>query len=460
MLRSEEIISIAESGEGYNAEFKVRTPSKVRELAQEVCAFANSAGGVLLIGVDDNNKIVGAEINNIKRSAVQDSLLQISPPISCPFYKVELDGKDVWVIEVVSGPQKPYTLSGAIYTRQGPNTQKITSVEQMRDFFQQAGRIYFDESPCMEFDAEKDLDQTFFEEFRAMAKLSASVNQKQILSNLKITLSDGHFKNGGVLFFGKEPESFFEKAVIRCISFEGATKSQIIDDKIFGGPLMSQYREAMHWLKGKLNVRYEIKGGGARKELWEIPEVVFKEAIINALAHRDYYDKGARITIELFPDRIEITNPGGLVSAINPKDFGTKSHSRNPLVFGLFERINMVEQVGSGISRIKDELKKHKLALPEFKIEGMFSLILKRPITSDLTGGRTSGKTSGKTSEKTTDKILALIQSNEQITISELALKIGITERSIERNIAKLKGKGTLERIGPDKGGYWKIINL
>src|SRR5680860_1626724 len=120
MLSSEEIISIAESGEGYNAEFKVRTPSKVRELAQEVCAFANSAGGVLLIGVDDNNKIVGVEINNIKRSAVQDSLLQISPPISCPLYKVEVDGKDVWVIEVVSGPQKPYTLSGAIYTRQGP----------------------------------------------------------------------------------------------------------------------------------------------------------------------------------------------------------------------------------------------------------------------------------------------------------------------------------------------------
>ena len=114
--------------------------------------------------------------------------------------------------------------------------------------------------------------------------------------------------------------------------------------------------------------------------------------IINALAHRDYYDKGARITIELFPDRVEITNPGGLVSAITPKDFGTKSHSRNPLVFGLFERINMVEQVGSGISRIKDELKTNKLALPEFRIEGMFSLILKRPITSALTGGKRRGK--------------------------------------------------------------------
>lgn len=140
MLSSEEIQSIAESGEGYNAEFKVCTPSKVRALTQEVCAFVNSAGGVLLIGVDDNNKIVGVEINNIKRSAVQDTLLQSRPPISCPFYKVGVDGKDVWVIEVVSGPQKTCTLSGAIYTRQRPNTQKITSVEQMRDC--PAGRSY------------------------------------------------------------------------------------------------------------------------------------------------------------------------------------------------------------------------------------------------------------------------------------------------------------------------------
>ena len=101
-------------------------------------------------------------------------------------------------------------------------------------------------------------------------------------------------KNGGALFFGEKPEQFIETAVIRCIAFEGKTKTTIIDDKFFGGPLIHQYEQAMQWLKGKLNVRYEIEGGGPRKEHWEIPETAFKEAIINALSHRDYYDKGAR----------------------------------------------------------------------------------------------------------------------------------------------------------------------
>jgi len=120
---------------------------------------------------------------------------------------------------------------------------------------------------------------------------------------------------------------------------------------------MKQYKSAIQWLKSKLNVRYIIEGSGPRKELWEIPETALKEAIINALSHRDYYDKGGRIMIEHFDDRVEISNPGGLVSAISPEEFGKKSSSRNPLIFGLFERINMVSQVGSGIHRIKESIK-------------------------------------------------------------------------------------------------------
>lgn len=167
-------------------------------------------------------------------------------------------------------------------------------------------------------------------------------------------------------FFGKEPEKFFEKAVVRCVAFDGYDKTYIIDDKIYGGPLVGQYKQAMQWLKGKLDVRYEIDGDGPRIEHWEIPKTVFKEAIVNALSHRDYYDKGARITIELFADRVEITNPGGLVSVISEEEFGFKSYSRNPLIFGLFDRIDMVEQIGSGVNRMRDIMNSNKLKLPVF----------------------------------------------------------------------------------------------
>ena len=151
MFSAEEIKALIQGGEGYNVEFKVRVPNKPKEITEEICAFSNTAGGTLLLGVNDENTIVGVKIDNVKRSAIQNSLNEINPHIPCQFYSVSVDGKEVWVIEVSSGDQKPYTLSGAIYVRQGPNSQKITSVEQMRDFFQQSSRIYFDEAPCSDF---------------------------------------------------------------------------------------------------------------------------------------------------------------------------------------------------------------------------------------------------------------------------------------------------------------------
>ena len=122
-LTCAEIESIVHSGEGYNAEFKIRVPNKVKEITEEVCAFANSTGGVVLIGVSDENIIHGLEIDNAKRSAIQNSLNDINPQLQTDFYSVDIEGKTVWVIEVESGIQKPYVLSGVLYVRQGPNTQ-------------------------------------------------------------------------------------------------------------------------------------------------------------------------------------------------------------------------------------------------------------------------------------------------------------------------------------------------
>lgn len=439
--------SIIQSGEGYNAEFKIRVPNKLKELSEEICAFANAAGGVLLIGVGDDNVIHGVEIDNGKRSAIQNSLNEINPHIPTTLYPVDVENKTVWVIEVNSGSQKPYILSGAIYVRQGPNTQKLTTVEQMRDFFQQSDRIYFDEAPCHNFDPLVNIDNSWFEEFRAQSGLSKTISQEQIIQNLKLVLPEGSIKTGGVLFFGSAPEQFIETAVIRCIAFEGLNKTQIIDDKVYGGPLMKQYEQAMQWLKGKLDVRYEIEGSGPRKEVWEVPETALKETIINALSHRDYYDRGAKTTIELFEDRIEVSNPGGLTSAISLTDFGTKSHSRNPLIFGLFVRIRMVEQVGSGIGRIKDQMKAAKLSEPLFKTAGMFTVVLQRP-----------QKSTGKSSPgDAREEIIKLISNNPSITREELANAVGITVKGIDYHLSKMQKEGRLKREGSRKTGIWVL---
>uniref|UniRef100_UPI0040492163 RNA-binding domain-containing protein n=1 Tax=Flavobacterium sp. TaxID=239 RepID=UPI0040492163 len=453
MYNQTEIKSIIAAGEGYNTEFKVSVPSNVKGITEEVCAFANASGGVVLIGVDDNNNIKGVIIDNSKRSAIQNSINEISPALRCEFYIIEIDGLNIAVIEVPSGQNKPYVLSGAIYVRQGPNSQKLTTPEEMRDFFQQTGKIYFDDASCMDASIEKNISEENIKTFRFEAGLINATSDEQLFTNLKLITSDGHLKNGTILFFGNNPEQFFEKAVIRCVVFDGTDKRYIIDDKVMSGTLYQQYQQSMIWLKSKLDVRYEIEseGGNPRKELWEIPEIAFKEIIINSLAHRDYYDKGGRITIEVFDNRVEISNPGGLISAVPRNEFGKRSASRNPLIFGLFERMRLVEQIGSGITRIRDVMKDEGLTPPEFSIDGMFSVTLRRPFDFE----KWVNNWVNNLSEKQL-LILTAIHNDPSIKKSELQQLVDFSATAIDNNIDILKEEGLLERKGT-KGGVWII---
>ena len=158
--------------------------------------------------MDDFNIIQGVTIDNARRSAIQNSIREISPALNCSLEVVTVDGKEVGVLEVESGPNKPYVLSGAIFVRIGSNTQKLTTAEEMRDFFQQADRIYFDEMACNGFNAETDIDENNLNEFRSEADISSSISNVQLLQNLKLFTSDGKFKSGAALFFGKNPEAY------------------------------------------------------------------------------------------------------------------------------------------------------------------------------------------------------------------------------------------------------------
>lgn len=451
MLTKEVLQSIISSGEGHTSEFKVNLPANLKGVAEEVCAFANASGGVVLIGVDDKNKILGVTIDNSKRSSLQNILGEISPKLQYEFYFVDVDGKNIGVIDVPSGTNKPYVLSGSIYLRQGANSQKLTSAEEIRSFYQQSDKIYFDEAPCTEADIEKDIPVSHIDDFKGRANLNPAIPELQVLQNLKLITRDGYLKNGAALFLAEAPERFFEKAVIRCVQFDGTDKRYISDDKMMTGTLLQQYFKSMDWLKSKLNVRYDIEGAGSgpRIELWEIPETVFKEAIINSLAHRDYYDKGGRTTIELFDDRVEIANPGGLVTAIPRSEFGKRSLARNPLIFGLFEKIRMVEHIGSGITRMRDLMLDEGLTPPEFSMDGMFTVTLRRPFDFDIWVDLWANHLSEKRIV-----IIKAMHLNPAIRKSELAKHTGLSATAVDNNIDALKEAGLVEREGT-KGGNW-----
>lgn len=450
MLNAEEIKKLIKAGEGYNVDFKRNVPSKVRELSEEVCGFANSFGGFVLIGVNDDNQIVGAEINNSKRSAIQDSIGEISPKPLYELYAVDVDGKTVWVIEVPSSKNKPHFVAGATYIREGATCQKLTSAEEIRALFQQTNKVYFDAMPVPKINLYDELDATNFNEFKMESGISNAIGDEQILENLQVYDEDGFVKRGGVLFFAKEPERHFFQAVIRCVLFKGNDKIYILDDKTFGGPLPQQYKKAMEWLKGKLQVAYDIKGEGPRNEIWEVPLSVFKEAIINALSHRDYYEQGATITIEMFDDRIEISNPGELLPSV-AQNFGHKSISRNPLIFGLFNRMHFVEHIGSGIPRMIKDMTDAHLPEPKFDTNGLFTVTFRRPTKQPQEQVMSSLSDVQK-------KIIALIKENPRLTMDEIGSKIGIGRTKTYQNIKVLREKGLLNRKGRKSDGEWVII--
>ncbi len=438
-MNKKELELLLKEGEGYTLEFKESDSS---DLAKEICAFANATGGKILVGVSDKREIKGIKITNRLKSQIVDIARNFDPKLEISVEEVEC----ILVITVPEGKNKPYSVNGNFFMRYGPNSQQLGR-EEIREFFFKEGLVLWDEKPNRDFDLKKDLNKKALDNFIRLANLSLVLSTNELLQNLSL-LSESHLKNAGVLFFAKDITQFIQKAIITCVLYEGTDKINIIDKKDFTTDLYSNYHDSLDYLKSKLNTQIIITGGPHQKKL-ELPEKALREALANALGHRDYNVLGAKILVEISLDRVEITNPGGLVKGLKKEDFGKKSLSRNNLLFGLLQRINLVENVGTGIRRMRDEMKAYGLSGPEFEIsEDWFTIIFKRSQLQKL------GDKLGDNQRK----IVELMRQDKFISIPKLAEKVGISMTAVENNITKLKEKGIVQRIGSAKGGHWVVV--
>jgi len=217
------------------------------------------------------------------------------------------------------------------------------------------------------------------------------------------------------------------------------------------GYLFEQVEKTMELLLSKYleaQIRYQ---GISRIEEYPYPESALREAILNAVAHKDY-SSGNPIQIKVYDDHISIWNAGELPEPLTIKKLSVNHPSMpfNPDVATTFFRAGLIEACGRGTIKIIEECKKFNLPTPVFTNE--FS-----GLQVTFRGKKVSGKTSGKVSGKTSGKILDLINENNEITIPELSNRIGVTERTIERNIRKLRKERKLKRVGGAKGGHWKL---
>jgi len=440
-LTQEELKLILEEGEGYRIEFK----EKVSDLDREMVAFANASGGRIFLGISDSGIIKGISIDSRLKSQVQDIANNCDPSIKIIFEEFE----NILVIHVREGADKPYRCTGGFYTRTGPNAQKLNR-NQIIDFIQAEGKIRYDELIKRDF-KEEDLDLEKINRFMKMAGISPVLDQPLLHKNLGIgEIQEGrvYYNNLAVLFFSKNLNEVYFHTVVTCALYRGSEKAVVLDRKDYNADLVSNVDLAMNFIKQYLPVRYEFTGQLARKEIPQIPYEALREALINAVVHRDYFEKGANVFVEIFQDRIEISNPGGLVKGLTPENFGKISMLRNPGIANLFHRIDYIEKMGTGIERIRLALKKASVPTVQYEFNPYYI----KAVFPRLAEG------SEKSSEKSSEKIIELIRNHPEISAAEMAGKLRITARAVEKTLEKLKEKGLVRRVGPDKGGHWEIV--
>ena len=359
MMSHSKLAEIIALGEGATLEFK---RSGVSGIGQEICAFANSSGGRILLGITDKGDIVGVSDTNRLKSEIQSIARSADPSINI---EIELLASSVLCVKVPPQREKPYSFGGIFYLREGANSQKM-SRDEVRNFFYREGLIRFDERICHKFSLNIDLDEKTWNLFKTRAHIPPDIALATALYNLELINEKSQVTNACAWLLAKDIRKFHSSADISCGLFMGTDKVQILDRCDFHGDIYSMIDETMAWILSKINVELVIKKL-KREERPELPQEAIREAVVNALAHRDYLST-ANVQVYLFSDRLEIVSPGGLPAGMTESDLGVKSIPRNPLLFKLLYRMDAVEHIGSGIRRIRDLCREHKVAKPMIEV--------------------------------------------------------------------------------------------
>ncbi len=453
-LNKKEFEFILEQGEGQLIEFKEKAD---RSLSKEMVAFSNSQGGRIFIGISDDGNVKGINITNKLKSQITDIAKNCDPPITL---NLSSFSDKVLIVEVPEGENKPYSCSQGFFVRIGANSQKL-SRDEILNFSISEGRKTFDEEINERFRYPDDFDEEKLREYLKEAGLSPELDVPSILINLGLAVEEkGELKlnNAGVLFFAKEPSRFFLSSKVVCAEYATDNKVDILDRKIYDDGILGNIKNSINFVKKHIKVRFEIEGA-RRKEIPQFPETAFREAIVNAIMHRDYFDKSSDVMVEVFRNKLAIYNPGGLVKWLKPSEFGKISRTRNPIIASLLSRTIFVEKMGTGIGRMQAAMKEAGLPDIEFEYsEHSFHVVLEGPEVTVKDTLKDTVKDTVKELSKNERKIYEIMKENPKITAEQLSEILGINLRNTKRNIAKLKEKGLIVRVGSDKAGHWEVV--
>lgn len=359
--------------EGKTLEFK-RDLSSPKSLLKTLIAFANTAGGRLIVGVADDRKVLGVAnaLDEEERlcNLIADS---ISPRLVPNVELITVQDKTLLVVEVFVSGSRPHWFNAegpehGVYVRLGSSSRQADQA-LIDELHRTAEGVAFDELPMPELSLD-DLDMSDANRlFQGICELNS-----QSLRTLKlVTPYQGRMvpTKGAILLFGKERNHHFSDAWVQCGRFVGKDKAVIFDHIDIHDSLPQAVDSIMLFLK-KHAMRGADFSNTRRKDVWSIPLTLLREAVINALVHTDYSQRGAPIRIAFFDDRIEIENPGILLPGMTVEEMRQGvSKIRNHVIARVFKELNLIEQWGSGVRRIYAEALALNLPEPQYLEVGM-----------------------------------------------------------------------------------------
>jgi putative transcriptional regulator len=413
------------------------------EYVKWICGFANSKGGDMFIGVDDKGNVVG--IQNAKKLS-EDLPNKIKDILGILVDVDILEEKEKSYIKInVDVYPYPVSYKGNYYIRIGATNQELKGASLDKFLLQKQG-LKWDGTP-EPYTKLENLSEQSFEIFKNRASETQRVDENiqkysndEVLDKLNMYMPNGMLKKAAVLLFHPRPDRIFIGASIK-IGFFRTDDDLAYQDEILGS-LFEQLNKVMDLLQTKYlsaKISYE---GVQRKETLPIPIEALREAVLNAIIHKDY-TSGIPIQISVYENKLMIWNEGELPQDWTVAKLKTKHPSRpyNPDIANAFFRAGLIESWGRGTIKIINEMRKAQLPAPNFKYDDRGFYIIFSFGKVDL--------------EK---QVLDLISENTKITVVKLAEILETNDKKIKRTLKELQYKKLLERIGTNRSGEWKIL--
>ena len=474
-MRKEELKQMISNGEDSYTQFKVNI-TNAEKLAQEMVAFSNAKGGVILIGIDDFGKVVGLDDDDIRRiNQLIGNVINthVLPPIY-PLVTIEnIENKKILLLKIDEGVNKPYSTNSGIYlTKAGSDKRKI-SPQELRRLFAESKNLFPDEEVVYGSSIE-DIELSKLKNFLKEDNIEMfnRLNRNELvletlLANLEL-LRDDKLTLAGVLLFSQNPQRFKPSFYVDCCYFDGndISVTKFISKKTIKGTFDEIFEDSMRFIVSQLRVYQVEKDFNSNGEL-EIKEEVLTELIVNALVHRDYYINSS-IKIFMFHNRVEIITPGKLVNSLTVEKIKNGiAIQRNPILSSICKSLLPYTGYGSGIKRVL-ALNPDVEFINDTEMQQFKSIIYRKKlgvnqkelgVREDKLGVQDEKLGVKQKLSKNRQIILDIIKENRNITISLLSKKVGISTTAIENNIKFLKERDLLRRVGSDKAGHWEVLD-